>query len=59
MSLVSTHKDLDRDKRTLCKPSSDKPLPLSDGLGGREPEKKGWASRAKALVARLAYNRWL
>lgn len=50
---------MDRDKRTLCKPSSDKPLPPSDGLGGRDPEKKGCARRAKALVARLAYSLWL
>ena len=53
---LNTYRDLDRDKRTPCEPSSAKLLllALSVGLGGRDPEKKGCASRAKALVARLA-----
>ena len=30
-------------------------LPAVCGLGGRDPEKKGWANLARALAARLEY----
>lgn len=45
------HRDLDRTRLN----SSGRAFPLpSGGLGGRDAEKNGWASLARALVARFA-----
>lgn len=54
-----SYKELDLVKRAAAAAGESVRTPGPCGLGGRDPEKKGWANLARALAARCEYLFWL